>query len=208
MKLSGWKKTNEERLGFIGGSDAKIIMGEDETALLRLWREKRGEIEPEDLSDNLIVQLGCVTEDLNRRWYERNTGHAIKDVQRRLQHPVHNWMAAPWMASSNRAAQCLRQNSCCPGRSRRKLPPKSTWRSCSTICGSRSPIGGAFDHHGRWQMGGNVHSSRPALPAPPPYRREKILAMRSRWRAPSPVRGRAASPAAPGHPGRGHEHVQ
>jgi hypothetical protein len=25
-------------------------MGDDEAALLRLWREKRGEIEPEDLS--------------------------------------------------------------------------------------------------------------------------------------------------------------
>ena len=34
-------------------------MGDDEQALLRLWREKRGEVEPEDLSDNLIVQLGC-----------------------------------------------------------------------------------------------------------------------------------------------------
>jgi hypothetical protein len=62
--------------------------------LTRLWREKRGEIEPEDLSDNLIVRLGMVTEDLNRRWYQRNTGHAIKDVQRRVHHPVHNWMAA------------------------------------------------------------------------------------------------------------------
>ncbi len=68
--------------------------GTTRAALLRLWREKRGEVEPEDLSDNLIVQLGSVTEDLNRRWYERNTGQAIKDVQRRLQHPVHNWMAA------------------------------------------------------------------------------------------------------------------
>jgi predicted phage-related endonuclease len=47
-----------ERRYFIGGSDARIIMGEDEAALLRLWREKRGEIEPEDLSGNLIVQLG------------------------------------------------------------------------------------------------------------------------------------------------------
>src|SRR5664279_2443870 len=59
---------------FIGGSDARIVMGRDETALLRLWREKRGEIEPEDLSANLIVQLGLVTEPLNRTWYERNTG--------------------------------------------------------------------------------------------------------------------------------------
>lgn len=83
-----------DRRAFIGGSDARIIMGEDEAALLRLWREKRGEVESEDLSDNLIVQLGTVTEDLNRCWYERNTGHAIKDVQRRIQHPVHKWMAA------------------------------------------------------------------------------------------------------------------
>ena len=69
-------------------------MGSDEAALLRLWREKRGELEPEDLSDNLIVQLGSVTEDLNRRWYERNTGYAITDVQRRIEHPVIKWMAA------------------------------------------------------------------------------------------------------------------
>jgi len=78
----------------MGGSDAKIIMGDEEDKLVRLWREKRGEVEPEDLSENLIVQLGTVTEDLNRRWYERNTGHAIKDVQRRVQHSVHKWMAA------------------------------------------------------------------------------------------------------------------
>jgi len=44
----------------------------NEAALLRLWLEKRGEIEPEDLSGNLIVQLGLATEDLNRRWYEAN----------------------------------------------------------------------------------------------------------------------------------------
>jgi len=85
---------SRDRRSFIGGSDARIIMGEDETALLRLWREKRGEIEPEDLSDNLIVQLGRATEELNRRWYVRNTGNAVKDVQRRVQHPLHKWMAA------------------------------------------------------------------------------------------------------------------
>ena len=33
-------------------------MSPDEAALIRLWKEKRGEAEPEDLSDNLIVQLG------------------------------------------------------------------------------------------------------------------------------------------------------
>jgi predicted phage-related endonuclease len=85
---------SQERRGFLGGSDAKVIMGNDEAILVRLWREKRGEIQPDDLSDNLIVQLGAVTEDLNRRWYERNTGHAISGVQRRFQHPVIKWMAA------------------------------------------------------------------------------------------------------------------
>src|SRR5262249_32388641 len=70
------------RRHFIGGSDARIIMGDDEEALLRLWREKRCEVEPKDLSGNLIVQLGVVTEDLNRRWYEANTGQVIADIQR------------------------------------------------------------------------------------------------------------------------------
>jgi predicted phage-related endonuclease len=88
------QKYNRDRRHFIGGSDARVIMGDDEAKLVRLWREKRGELEPEDLSDNLIVQLGSVTEELNRRWFERNTGHAITEVQRRIQHPVIKWMAA------------------------------------------------------------------------------------------------------------------
>ena len=79
---------------FIGGSDARIIMGHDENALLGLWREKRGEIEPEDLSANLIVQLGVATEELNRRWYQANSGQVLTDVQRQIRHPVLRWMAA------------------------------------------------------------------------------------------------------------------
>src|SRR5271165_1896311 len=81
-----------DRSEFIGGSDARAIMGSDESALLRLWQEKRGEIEPEDLSGNLIVQLGLVTEALNRNWYERNTGQTVACVQHRLQHPVLRWI--------------------------------------------------------------------------------------------------------------------
>jgi hypothetical protein len=69
-------------------------MGQDEKTLIRLWQEKRGEAGPEDLSANLIVQLGVVTEDLNRIWYERNTGHAITAVQSRVKHPVLSFMAA------------------------------------------------------------------------------------------------------------------
>ena len=89
-----WTKPYENRQAFIGGSDARIVMGSDEAALLRLWREKRGEREPEDLAGNLIVQLGCATEELNRSWYERNTGRRVTDVQRRLRHSAIPWMAA------------------------------------------------------------------------------------------------------------------
>ena len=55
---------------------------------------ERGEAEPEDLSGNLIVQLGWVTEDLNRHWFERNTGQAVIDVQKRVRHPLVRYLAA------------------------------------------------------------------------------------------------------------------
>src|SRR5215471_9415564 len=63
-------------------------------ALLRLWREKRGEVEPKDLSGNLVVQLGNATEELNRRWYQANTAQVVTDVQKRVHHPALRWMAA------------------------------------------------------------------------------------------------------------------
>jgi len=45
------------RKTFIGGSDARIIMGADEAALQRLWREKRGEAEAECPSSNVLRQM-------------------------------------------------------------------------------------------------------------------------------------------------------
>jgi predicted phage-related endonuclease len=87
-------KKRADRRYFIGGSDARTIMGNDEAALIRLWREKRGEIESEDLSGNLVVQLGVATEDLNRRWFETNTGQVLTDIQRQIRHPALRWMAA------------------------------------------------------------------------------------------------------------------
>jgi predicted phage-related endonuclease len=91
---SAWIHATPHRRSFIGGSDARIIMGTDETALIRLWLEKRGEAEPADYSDSLLVQLGVATEPLNRRWFEKTTGQAIKDVQSWIRHPVLRWMAA------------------------------------------------------------------------------------------------------------------
>ncbi len=87
-------RDQSSRRYFIGGSDAKIIIGSDDATLLRLWREKRGDEKPEDLSGNLVVQLGLATEELNRRWYQIQTGQVIIDVQKRVFHPALNWMAA------------------------------------------------------------------------------------------------------------------
>jgi predicted phage-related endonuclease len=93
-RIAHKRSSREGRRSFIGGSDARIIMGSEEAALLRLWREKRGEAEPEDLSGNLLVQLGRATEDLNWRWYEVKTGQTITDVQRHVRHHVWRWMGA------------------------------------------------------------------------------------------------------------------
>jgi predicted phage-related endonuclease len=60
-----------DRSHFVGGSDARVIMGGDEDALIRLWQEKRGEAEPADLSGELVVQLGLeqilIRHDHNQR---------------------------------------------------------------------------------------------------------------------------------------------
>ena len=106
---------------FIGGSDARIIMGNDEQGLIQLWREKRGEVEPEDLSGNLVVQLGIATEELNRRWYEAGTRQVVIDIQKRVRHPALRWMGATLDGRCRAAMRCSRPSSCYPGRSR-KMP--------------------------------------------------------------------------------------
>lgn len=58
--------TSRNRRHFVGGSDARIIMGKDQKALLRLWREKRGEEPSLDLSGVLVAQLGCPSTSRHR----------------------------------------------------------------------------------------------------------------------------------------------
>ena len=128
-----------DRRYFIGGSDARIIMGADEAALVRLWKEKRGEIKPEDLSGNLVVQLGVATEDLNRRWYESNTGHVLTDVQRQIRHPVLRWMAATLDGRVEATGAVFEAKFMRRGLSRKKRQPRNTCRSYSTTCGWSPP---------------------------------------------------------------------
>src|SRR6187551_367232 len=94
MDLQMFTDSKGDRRHFVGGSDARIIMGGDENALIRLWQEKRGEAAPADLSGELMVQLGLATEELNRSWYERHSGHRVGQRQSRKFHPSVVWMAA------------------------------------------------------------------------------------------------------------------
>jgi YqaJ-like viral recombinase domain len=139
MSFDRLPSRHADRNQFIGGSDARIVMGKDEKALHRLWREKRGEETPPDLSAVLIVQLGLATEDLNRRWYELNSGHRVSDIQRRAIHCTIPWMAATLDGRSRRPGPSSKPSSCCRDRSRKRLRPRSTWPSSSTTCWSPAP---------------------------------------------------------------------
>lgn len=67
----------EKRKGALGGSDANTIMSGRDDRLIALWREKRGEKEPDSLDDILAVQMGSYTEPFNVAWFEKNTGRTV-----------------------------------------------------------------------------------------------------------------------------------
>jgi predicted phage-related endonuclease len=72
------------RMSSIGGSDAKIVMSGDQKAIERLWREKRGEQAPEDLSEVILINLGNLTEPLNADLFEKDTGWFVTDEQKKV----------------------------------------------------------------------------------------------------------------------------
>jgi hypothetical protein len=169
-------------------------MGSDEAALVRLWQEKRGELEPDDLSGNLIVQLGAATEDLNRSWYERNTGRRVVQVQRRVRHSAIPWMAAtldgivegteavfeakfmlPWSFSEEAAAE------------------KYAAQSPAQYVGHPSAVLRFVDHHWGWKVGGNRDPDGPALSQRPGLGGEKVLALCPLRRSAPPHQCRAAT---------------
>jgi predicted phage-related endonuclease len=155
---------NSQRRYFIGGSDARIIMGDDEAALLRLWREKRGEAEPADLSGNLVVRLGVATEALNRRWYEANTGQILTDVQRQIRHPALRWMATTQDGRVEATGEVFEAKfmllGVLGGRSGREVHAAAAAQYVGH-CGAKCC---PFRDYRRWQMGRDHHPCRSALP--------------------------------------------
>lgn len=136
VESRGLSAANHRR-DFIGGSDARIIMGTDQAALLQLWREKRGEAEPEDLSGNLVVQLGRATEELNQRWYEAQSGQEVVDVQKHVYgiRACTGW-ARRSTAAFDQAKRSSRANSCSLGLSRKRRLWRNMRHSYSITCGS------------------------------------------------------------------------
>lgn len=79
------------RTGFIGGSDANIILGGNPERIDRLWREKRGEVPSEDLTQVLPVMLGIWTEDFNRQWFETVTSKRVQRPTAAMTCGSHTW---------------------------------------------------------------------------------------------------------------------
>ena len=73
------------RQGFIGGSDATTIM---QFKWYDLWLVKTGKADPENLSDNIAVQLGSHTESFNIKWFQKVTGSAIVQKQKQFKKTV------------------------------------------------------------------------------------------------------------------------
>jgi len=90
MALS--KEQHAFRKKGLGGSDATRIMSGE---WHKLWLEKTGREESDDLSDVLPVQLGTWTEEFNRQWYQKQTGMLVltEDCDM-LQHVDKPWMLA------------------------------------------------------------------------------------------------------------------
>ena len=205
---TAWKAPNSRR-EFIGGSDARIIMGGDEARLIRLWREKRGEREPEDLSQDLVVQLGSITEDLNRTWYERNSGNAVEDVQRRMRHPVHKWMGTTLDGRVRQTGAVFEAKFMLPWNfSEEAAAEKHMAQLQHNMWVTKRQKRGSLDHHGRRKVGRDHDLRRSAVSAPSADGREEVLALRSERRAPSPVRCRTAEASARGCSRRGYDVVQ
>jgi len=80
-----------DRKIYINASEAPTICGGDAEKRHRLWLEKTGQAEPEDLSGVLPVQLGSYTEPFNCAWFERMSGMTVTGRQDVLRN---DWLRA------------------------------------------------------------------------------------------------------------------
>lgn len=86
---------NERRRKSLGGSDAAAAVNLSPwCSPYRLYLEKRGEREPDDLSDKDFIHFGNVLEDIVATEWSRRTEARVARVNSQLVHPDHQWMTA------------------------------------------------------------------------------------------------------------------
>jgi hypothetical protein len=85
------KAEQQRRRSGVGGSDANVILSGDPAMVYQLWLEKRGEVDPADLSSNLPVMLGSWTEAFNRQWYQQLTGDVVSRPGKHFKCSRHHW---------------------------------------------------------------------------------------------------------------------
>lgn len=83
-----------ERRSTLRGSCINILANGDYKRIERLFKEKTGELEPEDLSGKWPIQFGQCTEILNLYTFEQKNGVKIDSYQRVVRSPSEPWMAA------------------------------------------------------------------------------------------------------------------
>jgi predicted phage-related endonuclease len=88
------KEAVEARVHAIGGSDANIILSGNQEKILKLWEEKTGRREPEDLTDELMVMMGLWTEAFNAAWFQKQTGLTVTARNLAMTCDVDDWRAA------------------------------------------------------------------------------------------------------------------
>ncbi len=87
------------RIGFIGGSDAVQIMNGD---WVKLWSIKTGKEQPEDLSNNFTVQSGIHNEAFILHWFTIQYKQQLTDYQKTFEM---NWNGVPLKGTIDAATQ-------------------------------------------------------------------------------------------------------
>lgn len=89
------KQSEKQRSGYLGGSDAAVIMGLNPWKnRVQLWQEKVGIQPGPDLSENARVQWGIKLEDMVARHWSEVTGMKIRRNNFLLRSEQHPWMGA------------------------------------------------------------------------------------------------------------------
>lgn len=87
--------TAEERRNYIGGSDIAAVMGMSRwNTPLKLWLEKTGEVEPDDLSQVEAVQLGIELEDFVAQKFAKETGKQVRKQSKMYVHKDYPFIVA------------------------------------------------------------------------------------------------------------------